>query len=165
MADETSLTPQEHIDRFKKTIEDWVNGTGIVHTQKLDELKTEEIQRILDSYSFELKGWTGDECLQKAFELHSYSEYVQSLYNKEKMILQWAEDSILAIIGPNLSNYGDNFVKYEQKYYAAIKESPLAKEILKTRVHARAKTILLTGLVESLRSMGDVLKELGRKRC
>ena len=44
-----------------------------------------------------------------------------------------------------MQNYGTQYTKWQEKYYSAIKENPLASEILKVKNHAEARVKMLDG--------------------
>ena len=51
-----------------------------------------------------------------------------------------------------------------RKYYGAIKENPLASEILKVKNHAEARVSLLDGKAARVQKMADILNSLSRRR-
>ena len=107
---------------------------------------------------------TAEECLAYAYELHNYGEYLESVKAKEKIILEWADGSIWYIISTVLHNYGGQYAKWQEKYYGAIKENPLAADILKIKNHAESRVSLLDGKAARVQKMADILNSLSRRR-
>jgi hypothetical protein len=112
----------------------------------------------------DLQMLTGEERLCYAYELHAYSEYIETVRAKENAILEWAESSIWYIISTVMQNYGTQYTKWQEKYYSAIKENPLAFDILKVKNHAEARVKFLNGKADRTQKMADILTNLSRRR-
>jgi hypothetical protein len=142
----------ENIDRYTKSLH-------------LSEVK--ENQNISDLLNFQFSDFeklTAVECSSAAYQLYAYAEYIETEKAKQKNILDWAESSIWFIISGTLDQYGDKFTKWQVKYYPAIKENPLASEILKIKNYAESKVKILEGKCERVMRMADVLSNLSRKK-
>jgi hypothetical protein len=142
----------ENIDRYTKSLH-------------LSEVK--ENQNISDLLNFQFSDFeklTAMECSSAAYQLYAYAEYIETEKAKQKNILDWAESSIWFIISGTLDQYGDKFTKWQVKYYPAIKENPLASEILKIKNYAESKVKILEGKCERVMKMADVLNNLSRKK-
>lgn len=112
----------------------------------------------------QLRGLGATSCLEHAYELYSYAEYLETLKVKEKNILEWSESSIWFIISKEMGNYGTEFTKWQIKYYSAIAENPLASEILKVKNHAAARVETLDGKSKRVTKMADTLTNLARRK-
>ena len=114
--------------------------------------------------SEEIQGLSSEECACYAYELYAYSEYVEGVRAKEKIVLDWAEASIWYIISTVIQNYGGKFAKWQEKYYSAIKENPTASDVLRIKNHAEARVTTLDGKSERIQKMADILTNLSRRR-
>jgi len=153
------MTGEEKLNEFLEAIEAWVSSK---HFASVEEPK--EVARILNMKKDDLKILTGEECLCYAYELHAYSEYIETVRAKENATLEWAESSIWYIISTVMQNYGTQYTKWQEKYYSAIKENPLAFDVLKVKNHAEARVKFLNGKADRAQRMADILTNLSRRR-
>ena len=153
------MTGKEKLNEFLQAVEDW---TSSQHIARIEE--KEDITRILNFPSSTLQTLTAPECLCYAYELYAYGEYIETIRTKENTILEWADSSIWYIISTVMQNYGTQYTKWQEKYYSAIKENPLASEILKVKNHAEARVKMLDGKANRIQKMADILTNLSRRR-
>ena len=154
------MTGEEKLNEFVQAIEDWISCKGVISPKEPNK----NLARVLGFTSETLKILTAEECLSYAYELHSYGEYLESVKAKENAILEWADSSIWYIISTVMQNYGTQYTKWQEKYYSAIKENPLASEILKIKNHAEARVKILSGKADRIQNMANVLTNLSRRR-
>ena len=153
------MSGEERLLEFTSAIEEWLSCKNLANIQE-----NENIEQILNMKSDHLKILTGEECLSKAYELYAYGEYIEFTKVKEKIVLEWADSSIWYIISTTMQNYGTQYTKWQEKYYSAIKENPLATDILRVRNHAEARVSLLNGRSERIQKMAEILNNLARRR-
>jgi hypothetical protein len=151
------MSGQKKLDEFLDAIEEWTSCKNLPSIEP-----TEGIDDILNMNSADLNSLSSKECLGYAYELYGYSEYLESVKAKEKIVLEWANSSIWYIISQSLDSYGTSYTKWEQKYYSAVKENPLASEILKIKKHAEARVSILDGKSSKIQKMADTLNNLSR---
>jgi hypothetical protein len=153
------MTGEEKLAEFLKCIEDWTKSKYLVEIEP-----PQEIADILNASSGDMASWSYEECNLAAFKLYAYAEYVETQNVKEKIILDWADASIWFIISKVLNQYGGQYAKWQEKYYAAIKENPLASEILKIKNHAEARVLILEGKNQRIIKMAEILTSLARRK-
>lgn len=153
------MSGEERLLEFTSAVEEWLSSKNLANIQE-----NENIEQILNMKSDHLKILTGEECLSKAYELYAYGEYIEFTKVKEKIVLEWADSSIWYIISTTMQNYGTQYTKWQEKYYSAIKENPLATDILRVRNHAEARVSLLNGKSERIQKMAEILNNLARRR-
>ena len=163
------MTGEEKLNEFLQAVDDWIACKNIIPAKgPTKKLKSEEyrgnVSKILGFTAETLKILTAEECLMYAYELHAYGEYLESVKAKENVILEWADSSIWYIISTVMQNYGTQYTKWQEKYYSAIKENPLASQILKVKNHAEARVKLLSGKAERIQNMAQTLNSLSRRR-
>jgi hypothetical protein len=163
------MTGEEKLAEFLKAVDDWIDCKNIIPQKgPTKKIKSEEhrgnISKILSLTRDDIKILTGEECLAYAYELHSYGEYLESVKAKEDVVLEWADSSIWYIISTVMQNYGTQYTKWQEKYYSAVKENPLAAEILKVKKHAEARVKLLSGKADRIQSMAHILNNLSKRR-
>ena len=144
------MTGEEKLNEFVQAIEDWISCKSIISPKEPNK----NLSRVLAFTSETLKILTAEECLSYAYELHNYGEYLESVRSKENAILEWADSSIWYIISTVM----------QKKYYSAIRENPLASEILKVKNHAEARVKILSGKADRIQNMANVLTNLSRRR-
>jgi len=153
------MSGEEKLNEFLEAIDAWVESKH-VHISKAQE----ESPVALDFNKQSLSRLTGDDCSCYAYELYAYAEYIESLRTKENAVLEWADSSIWYIISTAMQNYGTQYTKWQEKYYSAIKENPLAAEILKVKNHAEARVKILSGKADRIQQMANILTNLSRRR-
>lgn len=153
------MTGQEKLDTFLKAIDDWTKSKYLVEVKP-----PTEIEAILNAPSLEMKRWTCEECNIAAFRLYAYAEYVETQKVKEKNILEWSDASIWFIISGVMDQYGGQYAKWQQKYYDACRENPMASEILKIKGNAEARVRTLEGKHNRIMKMAEILTNMARRR-
>lgn len=101
---------------------------------------------------------------EAAYLLSQYSFYLQRELNQKKAVIDWCDRNIDKLTMPVLSNYGDSFVKFEQKRMAAILENPVAVELAGIRGKALNQLTSLSDLPYRVEKMSDRLAALQATR-
>ena len=162
------MSGEEKLNEFTKAIDEWISCKNIISPEgpkkNLEGEYKGNITRILNFTSETLETLTAEQCLSYAYELHNYGEYLESVKVKENAILEWADSSIWYIISTVMQNYGSQYTKWQEKYYSAIRENPLASDILKVKNHAEARVKILNGKADRIQSMANILTNLSRRR-
>ncbi len=153
------MTGEEKLNEFQEAVEKWISSK---HLATIKE--PQQVTRILNFRKDTLSMLTAEECLCYAYELHAYAEYLETIKVKENSILEWADGSIWYIIATAMQNYGTQYTKWQEKYYSAIKENPLASEILKIKNHAQARVGTINGKSDRVQKMADILSNLSRTK-
>jgi len=153
------MSGEEKLAEFLQAVEDWTKSKYLVEVKP-----PEEIEDILNASSGEIKSWNGETCNIAAFKLYAYAEYIETQKVKEKNILEWSESSIWFIISGVMSQYGNQYAKWQEKYYGACRENPLASEILKIKNHAEARVRTLDGKHNRIMKMAEILTNLARRK-
>ena len=153
------MSGEEKLNEFLESVDSWIGSKTLAEADI-----PKDINKILNLRSSDLKGLTTQECICYAYELYTYGEYVETIKAKEKVILEWAESSIWYIISTVMQNYGTQYTKWQEKYYSAIKENPLASQILKLKNHAEARVGLLNGKAATVHKMAELLNNLSKRR-
>tara|TARA_Y100000385_G_scaffold91650_1_gene94616 strand:+ start:554 stop:1024 length:471 start_codon:yes stop_codon:yes gene_type:complete len=156
------MNGQQKLQEFEQAIEDWKTSKHLKSVKAPE--KDSRITTLLNMDADIMRGLNPAECLMYAYELYAYAEYVETVKVKEKNILEWADSSIWYIIGGVLEQYGGQYAKWQQRYYAAVKENPLADQILVIKKHAEARVRTLEGCSERILKMADILTNLSRRK-
>lgn len=160
MDQEVTLTKSEQsLEALLKEINQYLESHG---------LKQNRYNAIVDKYleiTPEGLGKMGaDELAEGAYLLTQYSEYLQREINKQQSILEWADRNIDMLVYPVLNNYGDSYVKFEQKKASAIMENPTAKELMSIRGKAQNHLTALKDLPYKIDKRADRLAALNVTR-
>ena len=83
---------------------------------------------------------------------------------KEKIAIDWADSSIWYVISGKLSNYGEKYSKWQDKYYSAVRENPLTRQILTIKINAEARLKTVEHHVETIKKLASILENLARRR-
>lgn len=159
MSGDRNLTNEQKANEFLQKIDDWIEDRNV------ELLKpNEEVYAIMQLKTPELRALDPQKALSFSFVLFSHAEYIQSLYNKEKAVVDFCADSIWFIVADKMDNYGGQYAKWEVRYYSAIKENPLASELNKLKLASEARVNRLAGKIDALKKMGTVLHDIGKRR-
>lgn len=153
------MSGEEKLNEFLQSIEDWKRSKYLVEVQP-----PEEVSNIINANYEDIRSLTSEECNIYSFRLYAYAEYIETQLAKEKNALEWADSSIWFIIGGTMNQYGDGWTKWQQKYFAAVKENPLASEILKVKNHAEARVRTLEGKNSRIIKMAEILTNIARRK-
>ena len=153
------MSGEERLNEFINAVEDRKSSKSIATVKE-----NEEIEIILNLKTEDIKSLSSEVQASYAYELYAYSEYIETQKAKESIILEWADSSIWYIISTVMNNYGSQYTKWQEKYYSAIRENPLASEILKVKNHAEARVKILSGKADRVQSMANILTNLSRRR-
>lgn len=154
------MTGEEKLNEFLSSIDGWIKSKNIINIKP----KNSNVENILTLSTEELQKLNQETCLQYAYELYAYSEYIETVKNKENAILEWADSSIWFIICKLVNQYGDKYTKWQEKYHAAIKENPLTVDILKIKNHASARVSILTNKAETIKKMAELLNSMSSSK-
>jgi hypothetical protein len=156
---ETLTNGEQKLEEFLQAIEDWAKSKYLAPVKA-----PEDIEGILNADTEDMKSWSSDICNINAFKLYAYAEYIETQKIKEKNILEWSESSIWFIISGVMSQYCNQYAKWQEKYYGAVRENPLASEILKIKNHAEARVRTLDGKHNRIMKMAEILTNLARRK-
>ena len=153
------MSGEQKLNEFMEAVEAWKSSKNIAPIKE-----NEEIEIILNLKTQDIKSLSGEDRASYAYELYAYAEYIETQKVKESIVLDWAESSIWYIISQTINQYGDKYTKWQEKYYSAVRENPLASEILKIKNLAEARVKTLDGKADRIQSMAQILNSLSRRR-
>jgi hypothetical protein len=153
------MSGETRLNEFLQAIEDWKSSKYLATVDP-----PEEASIALNASSETMKSWSAEVCNIYSFKLYAYAEYIETEKTREKNTLEWAESSIWFIIGSVMNQYGGQYSKWQEKYYSAIKENPLASEILKIKNHAEARVRTLEGKNSRVIKMAEILANMARRK-
>lgn len=149
----------EVIDSFMERIDNWIKSVNIIEPA-FDDV---EIYKILNMSHDEMKSCNQNELARFSYQIYGYVDYLQRVYNKEKSIMEFAEESIWSIISVYYDNYGSDYKKWQVKYYAAVRENPLASKLSKLKNNCKTRVTNLEHRIEHVKKRADILLELSRR--
>ena len=144
---------------FLQKVDDWIEDRNADLVKK-----NEGVEYILNLPSGEINNMEQSVALSYSFVLFAHAEYLQTLYNKEKAVVDFCQQSMWFIVGDKMDNYGGQYAKWETRFYSAIKENPLASELNRLKLASEARINRLSGKSDSVKKMASVLQEIARKR-
>ena len=153
------MNGQQKLEEFLQAVEDWKSSKYLVEVEP-----PEDAEKALNADFEVIKSWSAETCNMYAFKLYAYAESIETAKAKEKNTLEWAESSVWFIIGSTMNQYGGQYSKWQEKYYSAIKENPLASEILKIKNHAEARVRTLEGKNNRIIKMAEILTNMARRK-
>jgi len=153
------MSGEEKYNKFVEDIDKWLKNIGLVEIRA-----NEEVEILLEINPSDLKKLTHDQMLIGAYNLTCYADYLQKIMSREQIAFDWAEDAIWYIVSGKLNNYGEKYTKWQDKYYSAIKENPIANQLLRVKKSAEAKIKTLTNHIDNIKKLSDILESLARRR-
>lgn len=149
----------DSIDEFFLRLDNWVQSTKIVDPA-FDDL---DMESIINMSLDDLGSKSNTDLIKYAYLIYGYVDHLQIIYNKEKCVLEFAEESIWHIISLNYDSYGSDFKKWQAKYNAAVRENPLASKLNVLKNNARARISCMEHRIEHVKKKADILLELSRR--
>jgi hypothetical protein len=153
------MSGEEKLNDFLEAVDNWLNCKHLARVDAPDD-----VGEIINARPEDINIWNSEKCNTSAYRLYAYAEYIECELAKEKNILHWSDSSIWFIISPKLSQYGGQYAKWQEKYFAAVEENPLAKQILVIKNHAEARVRLLEGKSDRIIKMAETLNNLARRK-
>lgn len=154
------MNPDEPIEDFLQKVDQWVENSGFVKTEQ----DLTKIEYILDRDPSELKEMTAEDILIDTFSLYGYIESLQNAFNREKMIADFAETSIMSIIAPKLVPIQGDYTKHEVKYQLAIKEDALCCKLMKLSILAKARMNEVNGRISIITKMAEIMNDIAKRK-
>lgn len=153
------MNGEERYNKFVEDINKWVKCIGMVEIRA-----NEEVEHLLEMNPSEINKLTHDQMLIGAYNLTCYAEYLQNVMMKEKIAVDYADESIWYVISGKLANYGEKYSKWQDKYYSAVKENPLTAQLLKVKITAEARIKTVEHHIETIKKLSSILENLARRR-
>ena len=153
------MSSEDKAREFLQKVDEWIESRNVDLVAKNDQ-----VDYIINLPSGELNNIKREAALSYSFVLFAHSEYLQTLYNKEKAVVDFCENSIWYIISDKVNNYGGQYSKWQEKYYSAIKENPLAKVLNNLKLHSEARLSRLNNKSDITKKMADILYDLSKRR-
>ena len=155
----TLMSGEQKLEEFLLAIDNWIECKGLPKVEQ-----KEDIEAILNMRSHDINHLSAKECLAYAYELYAYSDYLESIKAKEKIVLDWADSSIWYIISDKMEQYGTKYTKWQEKYFRSIKENPLASEIIKVKNNAQARVRVLENKINTVKRLSEILTSLSKRK-
>lgn len=150
---------QDSYEQFINKIYSWIDNIFI--SIPFDKTKVEEI---LSKDSETLKSMPAEDLLIDCVLLYKYIDFLQSCYNKEKAILEFAENSILYLSSKNIENSGDKYTKWELKYNEGVKKDPLSVNLFRLATTCRARVSGIEKRVDHIKKIADIIYQIGNSK-
>jgi len=144
---------------FLDNIDKWINDFFL--PLPVDKSR---VDHILNKSPEELRSSNSEDLAIDCILLYKYIDGLQSLYNKEKSVLDFAESSILFISSKEIENYGDKYTKWELKYNAAVKQNPLALKLFKLALVSRARLTSVEKRIENIKKIADLINQISNSK-
>jgi hypothetical protein len=153
------MNGEKRLNEFLSSIDEWIDCHNIAKIEK-----NENIEHILNLKYDDITALTEEQCFGYSYELYAHSEYIERIKEREKSILEWADSSIWYIICSAVNQYGDKYTKWQEKYFLAVKENPLASDILKVKNHAQARINSISNYSDNLKKMAELLNNIAKRK-
>ena len=148
------------LDAFFNKIDTWVVHSGFVE----HDLDKDEISEILGRGPEEIIGRSSEDLLLDTFSLYRYLDLLQAECNHQRMVLEYAESSILNLISGVLNKFGDQYTKYDVRYNMAVRADPMCSELMKLVLVSKARITESDGRIYNVKKMTEILEQLAKKK-
>lgn len=148
------LTIQQRVGQLGSDLDDFEKSIG------LPPLGSPNVTALalLDLTKEQLRGMTRDDCSEGAALLAQYSFYLQRVSNREKVIIDYCDSSINAIVRPRLNQ--QKGWSYDERRLLAIAENDVARHLEGVQVKAQTRLNRLGFLASKVENMSRRLSEL-----
>ena len=116
-----------------------------------------EVKAILNLTESQLRDLTEQECLEKAFCLTGYCDYIHILHTKEHVKLDWCNNMLSRMVAEY--EY-PQYTKWELKLPILIQKNELARTTSEAKGVAKSRVDMLEGKLTFMQDQIDVLKKL-----
>jgi hypothetical protein len=116
-----------------------------------------EVKDILNLTEKQLRNLTEQECLEKAFCLIGYCDYIHILHSQSQTKLDWCNNYIALMISE--CKY-PQYTKWEMKLPILIRESELAAIVSEAKEIAQSRAGMLKEKLLFMQDQVDILKKL-----
>lgn len=151
----------EKINKFHKSIDDWIKNNNIDYGAGSFNEKVFEISRILHLTKEDLKAMSSVDCQMAIYALNQYSCYLNTLIAREKAVKTWADQGIWYII---TGMQHEKYAKWEEKYHMSIRASPIGVKLQILKTTAEARILATEATAGRLDTAIKVLENLSRSK-
>lgn len=152
MSGNKDLQKRSDYEDLTNNLDDYINNKSIEVTDINYEVKD-----ILNLTESGLRNLTEQECLEKAFCLTGYCDYIHILYTKENIKLEWCSN----LISKMVSQYDyPKYTKWEQKIPILAQSNDLARKTLEAQSVAGSREKMLKEKLGFMQDQIDILKKL-----
>ena len=148
------------LDAFFNKITTWIVCSGFVE----HDLDRQNIEEILEQGPEEIKARSSEDLLIDTFSLYRYLDLLQAECNHQRMVLEYAESSILNLISGVLNKFGDQYTKYDVRYNMAVRADPMCSELMKLVLVSKARITESDGRIYNVKKMTEILEQLAKKK-
>lgn len=148
------------LDAFFDNITTWIVRSGFVE----HDLDRQNIEEILEQDPEEIKARSSEDLLIDTFSLYRYLDLLQAECNHQKMVLEYAETSILSLISDKLVQTQGDYTKNDVKYHNAVREDPMCVKLMDLVRLSRARITEADGRIYNVKKMAEILEQLAKKK-
>jgi len=122
-----------------------------------------DVKKILELTSFELKSLTSEECCEKAYALYGYCNFLQKKHNKELAKSKWCQDFINHAVASRANNF-DKYTKWEVKVNHVVREDDFVQKVWRVQRVVDGVVTSYSDTIRDIRKQADTLVELSRRK-
>lgn len=122
------------------------------------------VEIILESDELTRASWSEIELLNKRFELHRYSGYLQRAINQNVIKQKWANHNLSVMYGRIGKGYGDNFTSYQERKDMSLADNDVVKVLCEILLAAETRIAQLYDLSRHISDMARTLEEMAKTK-
>lgn len=138
----------EQMNRYEKEL----------HLPELNYEKDEDVDNFLYPKRQWLKGLSASDCNEGSILLEGYAHHLQRVINRCKVVINWAEDCITALIADTVAKEAG--YKYEERRAVAVKKNENARRLEALRLEYRTRYNGLEYLPNKYEKQAEFYREL-----
>jgi hypothetical protein len=123
-----------------------------------------ESEKALNLTGDEIKKLTPEEISIQSYILAHYATFLQKEINRQSAKLKWANHNIGIVVAKVGSNYGDKWVKYDERKMLVIGDNEYAKILSDIALQATVRVEELSFLSSRISAMSEILDELHKTK-
>ena len=122
------------------------------------------VDLILESSETDRASWSEIELLNKEFELHRYSGYLQRAINQNEIKRKWATHNLSVMYGKIGKGYGDGYTSYIERKDMAVSDNEVVKVLCEILLAAETRIAQMFDLSKHISSLARTLGEMAKTK-
>jgi hypothetical protein len=145
---------QEKLDELHKSLDRYEAELGLDNI-----VKPNEVDQYLAIPLSEFKVMAAEECGEVAYMLAQYALFIQKQYNRHYAIRNWATTNMNAMVVNVLDNYGNKWIKLEEKREKAIADNDSCMAFKKFIVESNKRLDILSFVAQKIEYISKAVLE------
>ena len=150
---------KESLAEYMKVLDEFAAKTHVNRFKASDVIET-----VLESDELMRASWSEIELLNKRFELHRYSGFLQRAINQNEIKRKWATHNLSVMYGKIAKGYGDTYTSYQERKDMSVADNEVVKVLCEILLAAETRIAQLHDLSRHISDMARALEEMAKTK-